>query len=569
MRLKATYNGYELTKHCKILNVYPSIMPEVSNTFMNHPTNELSKLKSSKLNPIRLTIEIGIEDNISHHIEQLAKILYQDEVKPLIISDKPDRYLNCKLDGGSLSSSRFRYGVFKLNFVSEDTFWRDVKGSVRKYFNSQGRVVVDNKGTARTTPKFEVDFNDDCGYLALVSPNGYLAIGNPQEVDTVILPPSEYAMNEEMTDLRNFKYLTNPSGYPYMGNFKVTNRATTNEWGASINPNERDTSENWQGYAYERIFDTGKYDQTADDFLLESRMDIYDANGTNSGLNSIILAVLTEDNRIVMGANIYDNSGDKNDLVVKFFTQGSQQGFSRTIHTDTLSRLNGSVTLEKRGNLLSFVVNHNGSQGKTQPAISTRDTVYIKDSARYGWHHNGTRYSVQGFTRGRPNTIRGVRTFQGKKQFEIIYGGFPIYWMNEEDLTTNRVVSIGSPPKSIRHYAYNSAAGQMKASKVFVASGGWKNRPIYSHNIINSIKVQRRYSSLYRDIENIFMKGDKLEIDNETGEILLNGTEFAGLVDVDSKFFKLDGGPTEVALETSSWASMPFASIEYESRWLN
>ena len=97
---------------------------------------------------------------------------------------------------------------------------------------------------------------------------------------------------------------------------------------------------------------------------------------------------------------------------------------------------------------------------------------------------------------------------------------------------------------------------------------GAHGKRAYSKFAVRDIEVRRTYDSNVRDLKNVFTAGDRLQINNISGSVLLNGATFKGAIDYDSKFFSVGPGQTELKLVTSSWAQPVEAIVEWESRWL-
>lgn len=564
---KVTYDGYALHDYGVINQIHKRLQPSKDNQFQRTNVQNGATFVRATSGQQIVEIDMTIKHDVLHNIDELNKILSVRDPKRLVIEDQPERYLLCILDGEVLPTSRRRASKLKLRFISPDSSWRSTArrdGAVFSLLHNTG--IIDNKGTAETYPTYYINFLNDCGYFALIGPNGLISLGNPDEVDTIKLPPSEYAMNEEMHELSGWKLLTDAYKEFGIDNLTTVNSLpSTNQWGAFVNTSMTTDESTWQGHLYSYDFEQGEYDQTAQDFKLESRIDIYDANSDPGAVTYLYMTVFDEQDNGIMGIGIIDSLTNKNELEVHI-TSVSNGNLSLK-QTAKLPRINGRLVMEKSGNLLTYSIIHEGNQGSTMAPIGVGDTVYIKDTAVYGYRYNDTRYTVKDFTRGRAYKVTRKRVRQGKNQFEIAFQGTVVYWMFEEDLRTDKVVNQGTRPQTVRRTIYNSEAGQARAAKVKIYHGVWGSSPAYSHSIINSVKVQRIYGTTYRDVQNTFRRGDNLVIDTENGEIRFNGGKFRGEIDVDSRFFPVDGGKTELAFVVSDWADSPIVVADYESRW--
>lgn len=567
MILKATYGGYDLTQHCVIRAVKPHLTAPVRNNFLSNANLNGAQYRNRRYGQISLDIEITIKNDVMWNRDKLNEILFTREPKPLIISDQPDRYLLCLPEGQVKFSSRFYIADATITFVSPNSYWSSTQGVARHFFTN-GTIMIENRGTHPIKPSFDIVFTDDCGYLAVVAPNGFIALGNPFQQDSISVPPSEYAMNEEMHEVNTWQRQTNAQTWiPDYNKISSLGTARHDEWGMLLNTGTLSGADRWNGHAYVRGFDTGAYEKYADNFHLKSRVDISNT-GDRSATMAMLIVVMDDDNIPLMTVSVYDASSDKNELTVTFKIPDVRQGKNKEsiiIHTAKIPNLNGYITMEKIGSMLNWTVHNDKTQSTVQGAkLSINQKVHIKKSAKYA----ETGHPILAGYHDKTYTIGSVKTgADGSKAYRLDNSGWAIYWIYERDIVEATKTVTSTSPQTIRFSHYLSFVGQKRASKVFVWQGKWGNGPAYNQFSLNSVVVQRRYATTSIDIENTFMLGDHLHINNETNEILLNGVDFTGEMDVDNKFFEVDAGRTAVTLQTSTWARMPVATADYESRW--
>ena len=125
-------------------------------------------------------------------------------------------------------------------------------------FDAEGKVTVDNKGTYRTAPRLDVTFDNECGYISIISPGGHIGLGNAKELDRVLVPSTENMINERPVNINN--------GWTYIQNFetyvtdyiKMTSKgkAKTNETLALTVDKTTYTGlkDSWQGFAISKMF---------------------------------------------------------------------------------------------------------------------------------------------------------------------------------------------------------------------------------------------------------------------------------------------------------------------------
>lgn len=578
--IQAYYDGFNLADYLTITNVRTRIMPPTANTYLGLPHRSGTTSLYNVYGQLSVEIEATIKHDVLEAKDHLAKILHTRTDKPLVIGDQPERFLMCKPDGDTVLSSRYIAADTTIRFISPDFYWRAMNGFVRSSFNSSGRIVANNLGTAPTKPIFNIQFSSDCGYLAVVSPNGFISLGNIKEEDNIPVPPTEFAMNEEMDQVNSWTRLTNAQTY-IPDYIKMTSAGTAkhDQWGMQLNPSTLGNGDQWHGHAYIRDFNIGAAERHADNFSLRSRIDIADMSGTRGRTMALLIVVMDENDTPIMSTSVYDVSGDRNELTVTFKirdTAAGKEKHSKIIHTAKLPRLNGHITMDKSGNVFTWNVHNEAS---TQATTSTRtlkkgDIVHLKPDTTTIYDWNGRALRLDNRIKGEPLRVgqelaeaNGTAN-SGRYLLHNVRYGYVEGFFNPKDIQETSVKQEASvKPQTIRHSITDNGLAQLRPYKVFVWQAKWGATQPYSQFSLNSVVVQRKYTTNALDLVNTFMEGDTLTIDCLEGEILHNGQEFAGDIDVDSRFFDVDGGQTEIALHPSSWAEMPIATMDLESRW--
>ena len=157
----------------------------------------------------------------------------------------------------------------------------------------------------------------------------------------------------------------------------------------------------------------------------------------------------------------------------------------------------------------------------------------------------------------------------GKYGVRNVRHGWVEGFFNADDFveTTTTGTTI-TTPQSVKHTIRDNGLAQLRPYKVFIWQAKWGASQPYTNFTVKNLRVLRKYSSETIEIDNTFIKGDNLIIDNQMGQIVLNGKPYEGYVDYASRFFTIDGGTSEVAIVPSSWATMPSGTVTFESRWL-
>lgn len=573
MILDVWYDSYKITDYCMVTRISPYVAPK----------NE----------GLQVIINIVIKNDIQYNLDRLNEILFTREPKPLIISNTQDRYLLCELDGGIELSSRFSAGEATLTFKSEDSYWYSTIGTKVTNANNQGVITVNNQGTAPAVPLFEISFPSDAGFFGIVAPNGYLALGDKEQQDSIELPSQQLAMNEEMhqSDMSDWTRLTSNSHsnglwVPDYNKLDLTSsNPTFDEWGIKLLKPTSPKLDQWNSWGYVKNLATIQEEiHQLTNFKLQSRITFEDKSGKKNNTGMFLIVLMDAENKPIMTTSIFNILNNSNEVTVTAKINdfsGKANNKSKIIHTARfVNGFDGAIQMIKEGDNFQWIWDSGKNQESTitSPVIEKfgeNDIVYIKTSARYGYDHNGKSYNIAGFTRGRPNIVQSIRTWNGVKQCLITYQGTQLYWMNETDLTANKS-GVGQTGKEIKwadekvvkFNTRNSQLATLKPEKVLVVGGTWSNTTGFSRTSINSVRVTRlNAGDKFTKVANTFAKDDRLTINNSTGEIIHNGTTFNGLFDYDSRFFDIDYGPSELQILTSEWAQQPKVEMHFIERF--
>lgn len=570
---KVFYDGWALTEFCDVLKITKRLMAPVSNDYLVNNNVDGATFRSSRLGQLVLEIDIMIIDDVLYNLDKLNLILFSRTDKPLIIGDQPDRYLMCKLTGEITPSSRKKFSQFTLKFISPNYYWNSTAGGAVQTFGSDGRAVLNNLGTAPTPVGFEVDFNSDCGYFGIVGNERFLTVGNATEVDKVEVPLSEEALNEEMDDLTSWTRINSLS--PYISteeaNAPLTNLApASDQWGMIANAAWPVDDLKWSGTAIRKTFNEGAAGQTfANNFKLKSRIDLEDLSGTTKNGIQLRYLVLNEYDKPIFGIVITDSKLDKNELSIQLGVINPENKMYTKVVKRTMKRIRGYLNIEKRGSDITVTLNSEGSTTTTQ-ALKKNDVVYLLDSTRTIYDHNGVAKNMSDSIKGVPlkitkdlNDTKGTanagRVMVSNATHGWAEGYFPLSAFKGGQVSTQ------AKPETVTEKISDSLIAQHNANGIIVVMGTFY-KP-YTKASVNSVVVHRLHTEKLSDIPNSFMAGDKLTIE-PNGVIQLNGKFFSGFSDYDSRPIFIDGGKTELAIIKSDWAAAPNVKAMYESRWL-
>lgn len=567
--LRGYYGDKEFTMFCIINSMAVTLMPKQLSKFITNESVDGSKFITSRLDRLKVEVDITIPTDVLGYLDALNKIFYTREPKKLYFSNRPDRYLLCIPDGEIKFSSTNKVGKAKLVFISPDYFWRATRGTKEVAFIGDS-VVLNNEGTAPTYPRFDVYFTQDCGFLSIISPHGYMALGNPIQEDNITVPPSEVAVNASVTSMQGL------TGWQKLDRAEITipdykklSSTLTPLFsnGITVNGANVGSEAKWYGHAYIKEFEMGTIEKEAD--IMSARMDVGISNvSSGSRTMALLFAIFDENDVPIMTTSVYDVGDGKNELTVTCKIRDGRPGFekhSKIIRTNKMGNLNGNILMEKRGNKFTWTIQSDKTVMRVQNRIRVGQSVHINPWAT----HAETGHPILAGYHGLTYTVGSTKIGRdGSVAYRLDNGGWPIYWIYERDIQEAQVVSRTSQPSQIYESIYDSTLAQFRPKKVLFWQGVWGGTQPYDQFNISKIKVDRHYSTSVIDIKNAFKAGDHLYIDNDNGDVMLNGSHFQGAIDFDSRAFPIDGGLTAIRAVVSSWAVMPRIVASYESRWL-
>lgn len=122
--------------------------------------------------------------------------------------------------------------------------------------------------------------------------------------------------------------------------------------------------------------------------------------------------------------------------------------------------------------------------------------------------------------------------------------------------------------KTLNKTFYNETIGALKAQSAYIFMGRFKDTAVYNDMSVTYFRFTKHHTEIMVDIPNIFSNGDKLVIDNEEGEVFLNGAPYLDTLDIGSNFFPIKQGSTELGFVFSSWLTVePTVKVVFKERY--
>ncbi|WP_017767660.1 distal tail protein Dit [Streptococcus agalactiae] len=108
-----------------------------------------------------------------------------------------------------------------------------------------------------------------------------------------------------------------------------------------------------------------------------------------------------------------------------------------------------------------------------------------------------------------------------------------------------------------------------KSANIHVTIGAIGNKPLVSHNYLDSIFYRKDFVSVTKDIPNRFAIGSNVVINSEDDTVYIDGITKAREVVDGSKWVSIPPGTSQLELYVSSFVkNKPTVNIEFEERWL-
>ena len=186
------YNGIDLSNYIKIVKVNRGILPYRENKrydIIKSSGSSYSHYRyKEKVIPVEFLI---INQDLNSLRRLLANLLDVDGPSELIFSDEPHLYWLAVPDGSIDLDEILTLGKGTINFLCPKPWAYKTGVSEFLLESGQNKFTVYNYGTAPTSPKFTINFDSDCGFIGIASPQGIIQLGNKISPDSVEIPSSE------------------------------------------------------------------------------------------------------------------------------------------------------------------------------------------------------------------------------------------------------------------------------------------------------------------------------------------------------------------------------------------
>lgn len=313
------FNGIANPNFMKVKSISHSALPPISLSTIQIPGKAGSiDLNRNSIGDRKIDVEILIispeKNMIPKQLELLAKWLYHEEAKELVLGDNPNRTYKAKLDGNTDFSEILRVGQGVISFTCTDPF---IYGNKRDItlpdFSTQDYVSVINNGTAPTPPIVELQIKEQATVFGIVANNEFVEIGQSQTVDEEKPPFDPRVLYDPCRSLSGW---TKSSG---LIDATVTDQGfqvgTDGERFEPVSGKVDETDiDKWYGPSMQKQCLSDTQDFTSQINYYFTRSDDKEKNAHGK----LVCVFKDKDNRDMACVRIYDNDANDNSVRVEF-----------------------------------------------------------------------------------------------------------------------------------------------------------------------------------------------------------------------------------------------------------
>lgn len=275
--------------------------------------------------PVR-TIKVGyqlIADSPSEFRNKFNKLnsLLRGEQVQIIFADEPDKYFIGTKTGNTEIEPGMNAVIGEIEITCVDPY--KYSTTEREFIASaNGTLSIVNGGTEPCAVRYEIVNNADNGFIGIVSNQGAMQFGSPEEVDG-----EQFQGNEKLSDISNWPATRKTSSvmhpsYNYQGTIKKINNVNgLNVTGLVINSFGTRVEGTWNGACQELTLpedSTGAYG--ARNFYCW--MCHWFMTGALGQTGEQGIAFLTSDNKFICGVQIVKSDAVGNDAYIEYFVNG-------------------------------------------------------------------------------------------------------------------------------------------------------------------------------------------------------------------------------------------------------
>lgn len=547
------FNEIRMPDFVKVINIEHSILPPVSQNLLTVGGKAGAYDFGNNMGTREINIDIVIvmdePNTLPEKLELLAEWLYYDEPKELILGDNPNRYYVAKFTGDSNVKESFLIGEGTLTFLCSDPYIKGAEIVHQVPTDLTDVYELVNEGTAETFPKMTFTIAKDLTGFTIASGDEFIDFGSPYTVDTSesdVVNYGGYVMREQMTTLSGWTTAPNVYGGAVTGTFEVFGGHAFRQAGLDYG-----TGSGWHGASMLKNFS-----QDVQSF----QADMYFRINAHSKVGYIGTIKMKVDTKLRSGAStrfaVKKIAKKDQTFTVLSKTSSGYYKLSNGLYCPASPAYSTftpeNVDANKLGKLLFEIKDTNGSPlvrlmmyDATARSRSLMSEVVLVSGTKTKTLAKRTIPSAWHDCRGYYHIVRNGRAWSLK-----------LYFWNGQRYSLHYYVKWLDSKKDY----YRQARTVQVATQAYSTY-----EPVYME--VRDVFVKTLDSSWQPNkIPLIMRAGDVLEVDNETGAILLNNRPFYQYLNPTSTFIKLDKGSNGIAFLPADGYSD--ATISYTERYL-
>lgn len=327
----------------------------------------IGKKTKEKQIEIDITVMANNDNDLQLKIEWLSGWLDREGEFPLRFNDEPDRYYMAAFIGGSDELDAIAaMGSTTLTFFCADPYKFGPHHNYDFVVNEQPFTIA-NQGTAPLYPYYTATFRKASAFFSLVTADGFIQLGQAQEVEEVVIPELETVLADPMNDLAPWTSSgINVDFGEVRGTMYVNDnhRFMVNDFAA-----DESVYTKWFGPVLKRSLPSA-----VKDFRVSFEVELY-ANEKQTG--RVELWLLNAAGAIVARLIVYDKY-DNTSLVSASVTAGSYSSNTEVLHNNgpekgIWNNFRGRIVLRRDGSTWRTTVAQMDSLGRERmETLSTR-----------------------------------------------------------------------------------------------------------------------------------------------------------------------------------------------------
>jgi predicted phage tail component-like protein len=550
-----TYNGVQLSDYFYIQNINRSVLPPRDISLLDVPARHGAYFTGARYGARRIDIDVTVvastPTGYMETLRFLAFCLDVEEPSELFISDEPNKHNFAILSGSTdLVNSLMTVGEGTLSFLCPDPF---AYANDSKVITPVSRLFTfKNEGTTTTFPKFTTNFQNEATFVSFISPDGVILVGNPSEPDQIVLPKTQYKLNDGMKSTSGW---VNAGAVLDAGRLNVGS-VIAQDGGVSVSSFGSGAG-TWHGPAIRKDLT-----ELVKDFTVKVRMDFKSQDDT---------AKLDGNQKGRLEIYLFNQSGGKiGKLLMKdvyknyeFNIPEIYIGNTTAIESEPKApagkkvkqKLYKTYTVKKDDTWASIAKKHHMSTKELATLNKMRTTDALKTGKKLKVFDKMVTKTVY------PEHVGSWNDFYG--EFTLQRVGTTWYAeVSRMDVKSNK---IGKPLKKFI-YDKEGKFSSTDLSYIVIHYAQYGTEPVVQNMRVLDLKVLKHNTDTTIDVPAIFSPGDELEVDLSDSSVWLNGDPIMSEVDVASTFFPIYEGTTEVKVNTDDPAAT--FTAEFQERFL-